>query len=109
MNARTQRAYELAGAAFLLCRTDGAMQRDERGRDVAFTWVEVGGPLSARLYTRGRHVFLEIWMGVRVLAVNRATGAADCQVEHYQRGGWEAKLLRLAVEGAEQRIGATVH
>ena len=109
MNARTQRAYELAGAAFLLCRTNGELLTDERTRDITLLWVQRAGPLSARVYTKDRCVFLEIWMGVRVLAVNRATGAADCQVEQYQRGGWEAKLLRLAIEGAELARTATVH
>ena len=109
MNTRTQRAYELAGAAFLLCRTEGVMQRDDYTRDVAFLWVQRAGPLSARVFTKGSRVFVEVWGGNRLLAVNRVTGAAACEVEHYQRGGWETKLLRLAIEGAEQRIGATVH
>ena len=109
MNAKTQRAFELAGAAFLLCRTEGDLLTDERTRDVTLLWVQRAGPLSARCFTKGVRVFLEIWMGVRVLAVNRVAGAPDCEVEEYTRGVWEAKLLRLALEGAELREGATVH
>ena len=110
MNVRTQRACELAGAAFLLCRTAGAMQTDAVTRDVVFLWVQPGGSLSARLYTKGRRVILEVWQSRRLLAVSRVMGAPVCQVEEYTRGNvWERTLLRLAIEGAEQHVGATVH
>ncbi len=86
------------------------MQTDERTKDIALLWVQPGGSLSARVYTQGARVFLEVWTGKRLLAVNRSTGALDCEVEEYSRGNvWERTLLRLALEGAEQLGSATVH
>lgn len=110
MNRRTQRAIELSATAFLLVRSQGSIvERDARTRDIAILWTQPGGVLSARVFTRGSRVYLEIWTAMRMLAVSRVTGAADYEVEEYTRGSWEKHLLRLAFEGARQLRSATVH
>lgn len=110
MNTRTQHAIELGAAAFLLVRSQGSIvERDAKTRDITILWTQPGGSLSARVYTRGRRVFLEVWQQRLLLAVNRITRAADCEVTEYARGGWEQTLMRLALEGAGQLRSATIH
>jgi len=86
MNARTERAIALAAAGFRLIRTKGTVISQN---ETIISWMQGTAGLSGRLYTSGLRVHLEIWTHERVLAVNRITGAADCEVEECNRGLWD--------------------